>query len=41
MEGVEARTKANILKGEVRALEISLEIWRTKESTKRAEMTLR
>jgi hypothetical protein len=41
MEGVEARTQANILKGEVKALELSLEIWRTRESTKRAEITLR
>ena len=38
---VAARTKANICRGELKAMELGSEIWRTKESTKRAEMQLR
>ena len=38
---VEARTKANVSKAMLDALKMAMDVWRTKESTKRAEMTLR
>ena len=37
---VVARTKANICKAQVRAIEMQADIWRTKESSRRAEMGL-
>ena len=41
MEMVKARTEANICKASLDAMRLSADIWRTKESTKRAEMGLR
>lgn len=38
---VAARTKANICRGELKAMELGADLWRSKESTRRAEMTLR
>lgn len=35
------RTEANVLKAELDAMQLAFEYWRTRESTKRAEMTLR
>ena len=41
LEMVEARTTANICKAELEAMRMVADVWRTKESTRRAEMTLR
>lgn len=41
MQMVEARTEANIRKARLDAMRLSSDIWRTRESTKRAEMQLR
>jgi len=38
---INAETEAEVLKAQYEALKIKYEIWRTKESTKRAEMTMR
>ena len=38
---IEARTAANVCKADVRAVEMNNGTWRTRESTKRAEMNLR
>lgn len=40
-DAVKAKTTANIARAEVKAMEMKFERWRTMESTKRAEMTLR
>lgn len=38
---IEWGTKANVLKAELKAIEMEFETWRTVESTRRAEMSLR
>ena len=40
-DAVKAKTAANIARAEVKAMEMKFERWRTMESTKRAEMSLR
>ena len=37
----DARTQANILKGEISGMEMAFEKWRTQQATRRAEMNIR